>query len=217
MVQTFICTRHSGTSTLDSTSHSHIHPPHNTHSPAHSFKHTMCRICTDPLESLVNLTYLDCSYCPLLTSIPPELVNLTQLYCSHCPLLTSIPPTLVKLTYLNCSNCPLLTSIPPTLVNLTDLYCFHCPLLTAIPHELVHLIALSCYGCPWLVRNAAAYPLHLPAVSRIQTWFKRGTKQAFKRYIRTRAFNEWFWAGDAAGGRVHKRHMEWTMKRKTEK
>ena len=131
-----------------------------------------------------------------------------------CRICTDPLASLVDLTELNCYNCPLLTSIPPTLVGLTHLNCAGCPLLTSIPPELVNLTTLFCHNCPWLVQNAAVYPLRLPAVSRIQTWFKRGKRQAFKRYIRTRAFNEWFWAGDAAGGRVHKRHMEWTMKRR---
>ena len=116
---------------------------------------------------------------------------------------------LVPLTALGCSYCPLLTAIPDTLVNLTRLCCFRCPLLTAIPNAGYTM----CAGCPWLPRNADHFPRHAPAVARIQSWFRAGKKQTLKRYLRTRAFNEWFWAGDQPGGRVHKRHMEWSMRR----
>ena len=89
----------------------------------------MCRLCTENHEDLVGLTRLNCSHCPLLTSIPPELVQLTRLNCFHCPLLTSIPPELVRLTGLECSHCPLLTYIPPTLVHLYYLDCRLCTYL----------------------------------------------------------------------------------------
>jgi hypothetical protein len=169
----------------------------------------MCKICTEPPEKLDNLTYLNCSNCPLVTTIP-ALANLTELNCYNCPLLTTIP-ALANLAGLDCSNCPLLATIP-ALANLIRLYCANCPLLTAIP-ALANLTELNCADCPWLIQNAHVYPAHQPSVARIQNWFRRGRKQTFKRYIRTRAFNEWFWAGDQAGGRVHARHMEWSLRR----
>jgi Leucine-rich repeat (LRR) protein len=62
----------------------------------------MCIICeTNDISTLVNLTYLDCSYCCLITSIPNTLINLTYLSCYRCHPITSIPDTLVSLTYLN--------------------------------------------------------------------------------------------------------------------
>ena len=48
----------------------------------------MCKICRN--ESLEGLTILDCSNCPLLTSIP-NIKGLKDLVCFDCPLLTSIP------------------------------------------------------------------------------------------------------------------------------
>ena len=58
----------------------------------------MCIICRNEYNE--DLTILNCSYCPKLTSLalhPPDpegsslLENLTTLNCSYCPKLTTIP------------------------------------------------------------------------------------------------------------------------------
>lgn len=108
----------------------------------------MCRICTDPIESLVPLETLICSYCPDLVAIPDTLVNLKTLHCPDCPRLSVIPGTLVRLTSLVISDCPQVTAIPTTLVNLRKLHCDSCPQLPAIPDTLVNLIWLTCANSP---------------------------------------------------------------------
>jgi len=187
----------------------------------------MCRICTDPVDTLVKVTWLDCSSCPSLAAIPPELVSLVTLRCSRNPLLVSIPDTLVNLRELYCHECPLLVSIPSTLAKLAFLHCVNCPLLPFIPSTLSALTYLNCsgcrrltsvpsmrrasqycHGCPWLPQTAAAYPRHLPALLRIQLWFRRGRKQTFRRWIRTRAFNEWIFHPERIGGKLAKRQLE---------
>jgi len=189
----------------------------------------MCRICEEPLESLLDSTYLDCAHCPDLVAIPPELVNLTGLDCNGCPLLASIPGTLVRLKelfcrnnpslvsipdtlvaleYLNCSFCPRLVTIPATLVNLIALYCVRCPLLLHIPSTLAKLTVLYGHDCPWLPCNAGSYPAHLPSLLRLQRWFRTGRKQTFKRWIRTKAFNEWIFHPGRIGGKLVKRQLE---------
>jgi hypothetical protein len=80
-------------------------------------------------STLINLTTLDFTKCPLIISIPNTLINLKELSCLSCPLLHSIPSTLINLEKLLCSYCPLLTSIPNTLINLKTLNCSYCPLL----------------------------------------------------------------------------------------
>ena len=127
----------------------------------------MCRICREPVEDLVNLTTLDCSWCPSLVSVSKELVNLTTLYCSGCPLLVSVPK------------------------------------------ELVNLTTLYCYWCPWLTQNVAVYPNHLLSLLRLQRWSRRGLKGArLLRWMRTRAFNEWFWSPSEIGGQMMKCSLE---------
>jgi hypothetical protein len=111
----------------------------------------MCRICTDPVESLVEMTYLDCSDCPNLSSIPAVLVRLVDLRCHGCPAFASIPPELVRLERLFCYDCPLLASIPNTLTRLTYLDCHGCPLLASIPATLARLGTLNCTRCPCLL------------------------------------------------------------------
>jgi hypothetical protein len=111
----------------------------------------------------------------------------------------------VNLTTLACSFCPSLLSIPPSLINAVNLYCYHCPLLLAAPPGLHQW---SYAGCPWLPQNATAYPTHLPSLLRIKRWFRAGRKQSFKRWIRTRAFNEWIFHPDRIGGKLVKRQME---------
>ncbi len=183
-----------------------------------------CPLLTSIPDTLVNLTFLDCSGCPLLTSIPDTLVNLTTLVCCHCPLLTSIPDTLVNLTRLSCYNCPLLTSIPDTLVNLTFMDCYNCPLLTSIPDTLVNLHILYCFNCPlltsvpiatafctgcyWLPLNDPVHPSRAARVTVIQRWAKRSRKgRLLSRWMKTKGFNEWFYAPSGIGGRMHVRNI----------
>lgn len=178
-------------------------------------------------SELVNLKVLRCYGCPSLATIPDTLVNLTDLNCSRCPLLAAIPSTLTRLTTLFCARCPLLRAIPDTLVRVIDLCCSHCPLLVSIPAAFAssasvpcprwHLVPFTpphypprveCHGCPWLPQNVNSHPNHMPSLLRLQRWFRTGRKQTFKRWIRTRAFNEWIFHPDRIGGKLVKRQME---------
>jgi hypothetical protein len=91
--------------------------------------------------------------CPLLgqNGIPKEPVNLRFLYCWNCPLITNIPKELVKMEILDCYDCTNLTHIPNGLIKLKHLNCSDCPLLTHIPKELVNLKYLNCDNCPNLI------------------------------------------------------------------
>jgi hypothetical protein len=188
----------------------------------------MCIICnTKNIKDIVNRTYINCSDCSLLQSIPKELVNLTYLDCSSCPLLQSIPKKLVNLTSLDCYDCPLLQSIPNELVNLTSLDCYGCPLLQSIPNELVNLTSLNCsycrlilwipkmvncfyikfYYCPWLnhIRNTN-HPNNIEKLLLIQKWFKgclisKKLKRMYKPIL------EIYLHPDYKGGYLHKRDM----------
>ncbi len=183
-----------------------------------------CPLLTSIPDTLVNLTHLHCYNCPLLSSIPNSLVNLYYLDCDKCPLVASIPDTLADLTFLYCSNCPLLTSIPDTLVNLATLVCVYCPLLTSIPDTLVNLTALYCsncplltsvpvataycYGCYWLPQNDPMPPSRAARVTVIQRWARRSRKgRLLSRWIKTRGFNEWFYAPKGIGGSMHIRKL----------
>ncbi len=167
-----------------------------------------CNLLTSIPDTLVNLTELFCYNCPLLATIPDTLVNLTRLYCFNCPLLVSIPDTLINLTRLNCSHCPLLASITGTLVNLTGLVCSYCPLLTSIPDTLVKLLYLHCYDCYWLPRNDPVPPSRSARVTVIQRWARRSRKgRLLSRWMKTRGFNEWFYAPSGIGGKRHIRRL----------
>jgi hypothetical protein len=149
----------------------------------------MCIICTmSDYTTLINLKTLNCSDCPLLTSIPNTLVNLTRLGCVNCPLLTSIPDTLINLKIVDFISCPLLTSIPDTLVNLKIISCFNCPLLTSIPDTLVNLKIISCFNCPLLylpakyekltyIKNSSSNML------RINIWQRKIRKRCYHKFI----------------------------------
>ncbi len=167
-----------------------------------------CPLLTSVPDTLVNLNSLNCYNCPLLISIPDTLVNLIDLCCSECPLLISIPDTLVNLTYLDCYNNPLLASIPDTLVNLTYLSCYNNPLFTSIPDTLVNLIHLHCFDCYWLPRNDPVPPSRAARVTVIQCWARRSRKgRLLSRWMKTRGFNEWFYAPSGIGGRQHVRRL----------
>jgi hypothetical protein len=170
----------------------------------------MCIICearaNNTVHKLVPLTHITCGRCQALETIPPELVNLIYLSCSNCPLLTSIPGEPINLTQLSCSNCPLLTSIPLELVNLTHLSCSNCPLLISIPSELVNLDCMDCY---WLPQNDPVRPSRTARVTIIQKWAKRSRKgRLLKQWMKTKEFNEWFYAPKGIGGRMHKKRIE---------
>jgi len=102
----------------------------------------MCILCS---QYDVNITRLDCSDCPYITSIPESLTKLTTLFCCECPNLTTIPESLVNLTFLQCWKCPKLNRIPK-LNKLNYLYCSNCP-ITYLP-DMPRLLYLSCSNCP---------------------------------------------------------------------
>ncbi len=169
----------------------------------------MCQICDGGCNETI--TILDCSNCPLLTSIP-DLPNLTQLDCSNCSLLVTISalPSLTRLecykcpllatisalpslTELNCSNCPLLAAIP-TLPSLTRLYCSYCPRLAAIPAH-PRLIYIDCHGCPWLV------PSNVSKLISLQWFNRRNLKYfRFKHWVTSEEGVEWIYDPDHMGG-----------------
>ena len=118
-----------------------------------------------------------------------------------CRICTKPVEEFVNLTALCCYECPSLTSIPKELANLTTLYCSDCLSLVSIPKELVHLTHLYCSRCHWLPQNACEYPNHLQSLLRLQRWSRRGLKGArLMRWMRTRAFAEWYWSPDEIGG-----------------
>jgi hypothetical protein len=143
----------------------------------------MCIICQTPdISSLINLTGLDCSYCPLLTSIPDTLINLINLYCHNCPLLTSIPSNFIKLIFLNCDSCSLLTSIPSSVVY------------------------LICYKCPWIDSNKTK---NIQKLITIQRFIKNNIKyRRFSRWIKSKTGIEWIYHPNNIGGIIAKREIE---------
>ena len=69
-------------------------------------KLNMCIVCdynSGEIKSLEGLEILNCSHCPLLTTIP-HIEGLKRLHCSHCPLLTAIPH-IEGSEVLDCYNC----------------------------------------------------------------------------------------------------------------
>jgi len=66
---------------------------------------------------------------------------------------------------------------------------------------------LETKGCPWLECNAWVFPRHRSAAALLQAWFRRGRKQTFKRYIRTKEFNEWIYGPEQIGGKMVKRDL----------
>ena len=67
----------------------------------------MCIICkygSGEIKTLDGLKRLDCSDCPLLTTIP-NIEGLKTLKCYNCPLLTTIP-NIEGLKVLDCFSCP---------------------------------------------------------------------------------------------------------------
>ncbi len=147
---------------------------------------TMCKICdcNGNYESLQGLKMLNCSHCPLLTSIPhieglkwlncnecsslsviPHIEGLKYLWCAGCRLLTSIPP-IEELEILYCIRCSSLTEILH-IKELKELDCSYCTLLTLIPH-IEGLKKIQCWNCPRLYRapwvNGGEYSKHLKRV-----------------------------------------------------
>ena len=88
-----------------------------------------------------SLKALDCSNCPLLTTLPELPQSLAHLVCYNCPLLTTLPELQQSLEGLLCSNCPLLTTIPELPQSLTWLDCDNCPNLIFIPESALKYIS----------------------------------------------------------------------------
>lgn len=85
--------------------------------------------------------------CPKITFLPFGFRNLKKLNCSFNPLLKSIPHDMISLVLLQCSSCPLLTSIPEDLSFLVYLDCMNCPLLQRVSKKMLALKCLQIEGC----------------------------------------------------------------------
>jgi hypothetical protein len=102
----------------------------------------------------------------------------------------------------------LLTSIPKELVNLDELLCDGCPLMTSIPDQIRN-IDLRGKGCHWLPHNDPVPSSRIARVTVIQKWVRRSRKgRLLSQWMKTKNFNEWFYAGNGIGGKVHKKGME---------
>jgi len=176
----------------------------------------MCQVCRNEYNSTT--TTLMCINCPRITAIP-YLPNLVYLMCVNCPLLSSIP-ILPKLKDLHCNGCSLVTilSFPkliclrcidcPRLATINspilyNLYCSNCPLLVSIS-SMPNLSSKSCYKCPWLDADAGRVNKLITIQRRIRQIVKY---HRFVRYIKSQGFNEWFYAPEGAGGKMHKVKM----------
>jgi hypothetical protein len=113
-------------------------------------RHLECP-CTDviQLDNLVNLEFLDCSWCLNLTQLD-KLVNLKKLICYGCDKLSRLD-NLSNLIYLDCYSCENLEQLD-NLINLITLKCNYCYELTQLDN-LINLKELYCYGCPKLILN----------------------------------------------------------------
>ena len=136
------------------------------------------------ISSLPNLSGLNCWNCPSLTSIP-SLPNLTQLICYNCPLLTIIP-SFPELIELDCHNCPILTHIHDT-------------------PKLDRSSRVNYTGCKWLI----VQPEIINKLIVIQRRVRQMVKYfRFIRFIKSREFNEWFYAPEGIGGKMNKIRLE---------
>ena len=186
----------------------------------------MCIVCDSKIENngyqkLQGLEILDCSGCPLLTSVP-EIKGLKKLYCYSCPKLTSIPE-IIGLKELVCYSCPNLTSIPH-IQGLKELYCYdcqkltfisniqglkilncsNCPLLTFIP-IIKGLEWLYCYHCPWIPTQNNEYKSNIEKLTTIQQWTRKWLRfTRLRNFIRSREFVEWYYHPDNRGGIISK-------------
>jgi hypothetical protein len=111
-------------------------------------------------------------------------------------LITSIPSTFANLRKLSCNDCPLLVSIPIGLTTLNEIFCENCPLLLRVPSSRTNKFR----GCYWLDQNRQA------TVLRVKQKLMRHFY--FKRWIKTREFNEWFFHPNNFGGYKHKLQLE---------
>lgn len=130
----------------------------------------MCIICNNNYN--INTTSIDCSNCPLVTTIPDGLINLKTLNCSNCQLITHIPKYLINLEYIYCLHCPILTFIPNEFVKLIVLNCSNCHLLISIPKKVSYL---NCIRCNWLkesYENDKIYERQIKKLIKIQRLFK---------------------------------------------
>lgn len=184
---------------------------------------TYCQLVVD-IPCFPHLMNFICVGCPLLAVIPPFPI-LMNLLCDWCTSIAVIPP-LPNLQCLMCNNCPSITIIP-YLPNLSRLYCGGCPSLTTIPF-LYNLIYLECYdcrlilninlpnvkgincsGCLWLDYENKYYKKNISSLIVLQKYIKRLVRyRRFTRFIKSREFNEWFYAPDGIGGRTHKIQIE---------
>jgi len=89
------------------------------------------------IDSIQNLTLLNCNDAPLITSLP-DMPNLKELYCYNTQI-TKLP-YLPKLTILNCYNTQI--SSLPDLPKLSVLYCYNTQ-ITKLPY-LPNLLYLEC-------------------------------------------------------------------------
>jgi hypothetical protein len=143
----------------------------------------------------------------LIQTVPDTWIELTYVMVTECNLLEGIPDTLTRIELLTCIQCCLWKKLPPELLHIHTCQLYNLPLLTHLPVFSSQLCQLTCQLCPWLPQNSLFYPQRQPAVRRIQNWFRRGRKQTFRRYLRTRAFNEWFYDPSRAGGKTHKKTL----------
>ena len=121
-----------------------------------------------------------------------------------CTDLTSIP-FLPELEILQCRDCPLISI--PYLPELIILGCHDCPYLISIP-SMSRLEVLDYSKCPWLYVK----PERIDKLIVIQRRIRQLIKYfRFVRFIKSKEFNEWFYAPDGIGGKNHKIKMEQFM------
>ena len=165
----------------------------------------MCKVCqynSGEIKTLEGLKRLDCSYCPLLTTVP-KIEGLKILCCYDCPLLTTIP-NIEELKVLDCSFCPLLTTISE-IEGLKILYCYDCPLLTNIPN-IEGLEKLFCFGCKWLPNENKDYKNNINLLLKTQKMVKNFIKRRRLKYLEQEILKIYFHP-DMKGGYFYKKGM----------
>jgi len=146
---------------------------------------------------------LYCSECPI--SSIPSFPNLSELYCPNCPVLTNI--SLPNLNILYCYRCPLLISISAPM--LTTLDCSNSSILTSISEIDRSRISIGSHyntsGCKWLYNDDE----RIEKLTLIQRRIRQVVKYyRFVRFIKSREFNEWFYAPEGIGGKMNKVILE---------
>lgn len=128
----------------------------------------------------------------LLLTYIPLIKGLKKLNCSKCCLL-------------DCLVCPLLTFIPH-IEGLYRLECCNCCALTNIFN--IKSLKILCLNCPWLYNQNEKFNGRIQKLIILQRISKRIIKRKrFVKYIKTREFNEWFYAPNGIGGKTHKKNM----------